>query len=118
MTQNEIIGQNICYFRTSIGLSQEDFADYLGVARPMVSYFENGSRRIPSEIIAKAAKLFGVEDFDLYEVDPDIRGAHLSFAFRAEGLSASDLNQIADFKKIVLNYLGMKNAIHHEPRHS
>jgi transcriptional regulator with XRE-family HTH domain len=118
MTQNEIIGQNICHFRTILGLSQDEFADYLGVARPMVSYFENGSRRIPAEIITKAAKLFGVEEFDLYEADPDIRGAHLSFAFRAEGLSTDDLKQIADFKKIVLNYLGMKNAITHASKHS
>jgi transcriptional regulator with XRE-family HTH domain len=118
MTQNEIIGQNICHFRTTLGLSQDDFADYLDVARPMVSYFENGSRRIPSEIITKAAKLFGVEELDLYEADPDIRGAHLSFAFRADGLSASDLKQIADFKKIVLNYLGMRNAINHAHQHS
>lgn len=118
MTQNEIIGQNILHFRNAIGLSQEDFAEYLGVARPMVSYFESGSRRIPADIITKAAKLFGVEEHDLFEADPDIRSAHLSFAFRAERLSAADLNQIADFKKIVLNYLGMKQAIRHESGHS
>lgn len=111
MTQNEIVGQNISHFRTSLGLSQDDLADYLGIARPMISYYENGSRRIPTDIITKSAKLFGVEEYDLYEADPEIRGAQLSFAFRGEGLSTTDLEQIAKFKKIVLNYLSMKNVL-------
>jgi transcriptional regulator with XRE-family HTH domain len=118
MTQNEIIGKNISHFRKILGLSQDELADYLDISRPEVSYFENGSRRIPSAIITKAAKLFGVEEYDLFEADPEVRGAHLSFAFRAEGLTSDDLKQIADFKKIVLNYLSMKNALHHASRPS
>jgi transcriptional regulator with XRE-family HTH domain len=118
MTQNEIIGNNLCHFRTQLSLTQDDFADYLGIARPLVSYYEKGSRRIPSEVITKAARLFGIDEHDLYEADPDMRNAHLSFAFRAGELSSADLNQIADFKKIVLNYLKMKNALSNAPEHS
>lgn len=81
---------------------------FLGVDRTTLSLYENGKSHIPTDVISKAANIFGVEDIDLYEENPE--GA-LAFAFRAESLSLEDLNHIADFKKIVLNYLKMKKAI-------
>ena len=114
MTQNETIGTNIQQYRERLGIKQENLAEYLSISREMLSYFENGKRNIPTEVIAKAAKLFGVEEYDLFETEPENQGAKLAFAFRADSMSTDDLSKIANFKKIVLNYLGMKNALKDE----
>ena len=38
----------------------------------------------------------------------------VALAFRADELDSNDLSQIADFRKIVLNYLSMKKFLEHE----
>jgi transcriptional regulator with XRE-family HTH domain len=115
MNQNEIIGNNIQQFRERLGINQEVLANYLGVSREVLSYFENGKRNIPTTIIANSAKLFGVEEYDLFEQEKENQTTNLAFAFRADSMTNEDLNGIANFKKIVLNYLSMKNALKNEP---
>jgi len=110
MSTNEIIGHNIKLFREKHGISQDVFANYLGVTREEVSYFENGRRNISTGIIEKSAKLFGVDDYDLYEENPENQQANVALAFRADFINTEDLKQIADFRKIILNYLKMKKV--------
>ena len=106
-----IIGSNIQRLRKSHGFTQEVFAEYLGINREEVSYYENGSRNIPSNIITKAAKLFAIAEYDLYEEDPAIASLNIAFAFRAESLQAGDLDSIAQFKTIAMNYLKLRKAL-------
>lgn len=114
MQAANIIGQNLRMYREKIGLSQESLADYLEVSRGEVNYYENGKRSIPSTVIEKAARLFGIEEYDLYDEDIDTQQANTAFAFRADFLTPSDLEQIAGFRKIVLNYLKMTKALYNE----
>ncbi|GAO29750.1 hypothetical protein JCM15548_11972 [Geofilum rubicundum JCM 15548] len=55
----------------------------------------------------KLADLFGVELSDLLEEDDDLQKMNLAFAFRSAN-SESDLDNIAFFKRVVLNYLKMQ----------
>lgn len=110
MNQNQIIGSNIRQFREKFGLTQEELATYLGVTREEVSYYETGKRNIPTEVISKAAKLYGLDEYDLFEVDAEMKCAKLAFAFKADSLKPEDLNHMANFKNIVINYLHMKKA--------
>lgn len=55
--------------------------------------------------------LFDVEEYDLYEENPEKRQLLSSFAFRAGELSAQDLQSVSKFKKIILNYLNMSSAL-------
>ncbi len=114
MNQDQIIGRNIRYFRDNLGLNQEELALYFGNTREEVSYYETGKRTIPTEVISKAAKLFGIDEYDLYETDPELAKTYVAFAFRADVLNPDDLQHIADFRKIVLNYLNMKKVISDE----
>jgi len=114
MDQNNRIGSNIKLYRNKLNLTQESLAAYLNITREEINYYENGKRNIPSSIMTKAAKLFGIEEYDLYEEDENNLQANVAFAFRAEFLNAEDLNHIADFRKIVLNYLKMKKYRTHE----
>lgn len=110
MNNNEIIGRNIKLFREKNGISQDVLANYLGVTRVEVSYFENGKRNISTVIIEKAAKLFGIDDYDFYEENTESQQVNVALAFKADFLNKEDLEQIADFRKIILNYLKMKKV--------
>lgn len=114
MTENNqtaIIGQNIKHLRESQGFTQEALAQYLGIARELVSYYESGSRSIPSAQLGKLADLFCINEFDFYESDPAKRKMNIAFAFRASSLESKDLESIAQFKKIVRNYMNMKEQL-------
>ena len=112
-TENPI-AQNIKLYREKIGISQENLANYLGVSRGEVNYYENGKRAVPTNVIEKAAKLFGIDEYDLYSNDIESQQANIAFAFRADYLTIKDLETIADFRKIVLNYLKMTKTLYNE----
>jgi transcriptional regulator with XRE-family HTH domain len=108
MEDHKIIGQNIHQYRKMMNKSQQELSEYLGISREEVSYYETGTRIIPTKIISAIAKYFGVDEFDLYEADISTNTLNMAFAFRAEKLSESDIKHITDFKKIALNYLKMQ----------
>lgn len=108
------IGTNLKQYREQLGLTQEEFASYLNVSREQVSYYETGARSIPSNILTKAAAIFGIDEHDLYEEDLLKKRASLVLAFRANELSQSDMEAIAGFKRIVINYLQMKKIASYE----
>jgi len=103
----KIVGQNIKSYREKLVLKQEDLADYLGVDRVNISYWENGNRSIPIHYLTKLADLFMIDLADLLEEDAEQKTAGVALAFRADSLSADDLRTIASFKRIVKNYLRM-----------
>ncbi len=110
---NKIVGQNIRLFRKELGLTQDALAEYLQTTREQVSYYENGTRTTPTIQLSKLADLFCVNDFAFFESDPDKRKTNIAFAFRADALEATDLSAIAKFKKVVRNYLNMKETLSH-----
>ncbi len=108
MKQAEIIGRNLKSLREKRGLTQEEIADYLGISRPIISYYEIGDRPVSLTHLEKLADLFGVEVADLSSEEPLVGEASLAFAFRKEGLSVSDLQSVGNFQSVVRNYLKMK----------
>lgn len=110
-TPNLIIGINIKALRERMGLTQEALANYLDTNRECISYYENGQRTIPTSQLSKMADLFCVDEYDFYEEDLLHRGVNVAFAFRADELKAQDLQSIGEFKKIVRNYISMKNVM-------
>lgn len=111
MPDNQIIGINIQLFRERLGLSQDEVASYLKIKRELISYYENGNRTIPSALLNRLANLYGVDPYDLYDADSSNQTAQLAFAFRSGELPLEALDQIARFKKIVLNYLHMSKTL-------
>jgi transcriptional regulator with XRE-family HTH domain len=108
---NIIIGQNIKTLREKMALTQDSLAQYLGTSRELVGYYEIGKRSIPSTQLSKLANLFCMNEYDFYEADMQNKSINIAFAFRADELQPQDLQSIAQFKKIVHNYLSMKKAI-------
>lgn len=102
------IGVNIKTFREKSGLTQEEVADYCGINRTVLSYYENGSREVSLLHLEKIAEFLDV-DMDVFlEENPSEIQPDLALAFRADELTPSDRDQITFFKRIVKNYLKMK----------
>jgi len=109
MKTQDLIRKNLATLRTRRGLSQEEVAAYLKISRPLISYYENGEREIPLPQLEKLSDLYGVAVSDLMNDETEFQQANFAFAFRTNGLAESDLQSIADFQKIVKNYLKLKS---------
>jgi len=111
MAPSAIIGKNIKSYREKLHLSQEEIAEFLGVSRELISYYENGHREVQLEKLEKLADLFGIELINLLEEDLSIMEADLAFAFRSDSLVQRDLEHISNFHRIIKNYLKMKQIL-------
>lgn len=108
---NTTIGENIRILREKMGVTQQVLANYLGTSREQIGYYEIGQRTVPSAQLTKLANLFCMHEYDFYEDDLQSRSINMALAFRADELQQEDLQSIAQFKKIVHNYLSMKKAM-------
>lgn len=104
------VAGNLLALRQRHGLSQESLASYLGVARPTISYYETGERNVPLEHLEKLANFFGIDTYDLLDENTENQQSMVAFAFRADELNSEDMNGIAAFRKVVRNYLKMKEV--------
>ncbi len=108
MDSTKIIGSNVKKYRVAQGFTQDNLAGFLDVTREMISLYETGKRPIPVTALDKLADLFGVEMEELLEESTTVANTNLAFAFRSDSLTEEDVLSIAEFKRIVLNYLKMK----------
>ena len=112
MEINQLIGKNLSSFRDKLGYSQQQVADYLKVDRSLIAHYERGKRDISIVHLQKIADLFNVELETFAEVDAHMALADQAFAFRSEANDAAGLQAIANFQKVVKNYLKMKKLGH------
>jgi transcriptional regulator with XRE-family HTH domain len=108
---SKIVGENIKSLREKMNLTQEALAHYLNTPRENISYYETGARSIPSSQLSKLANLFCMSEYDFYEENIENKEINIAFAFRAAELKPKDLESIAQFKKIVRNYMNMQKVL-------
>ncbi|MGI6520242.1 MAG: helix-turn-helix domain-containing protein [Fermentimonas sp.] len=111
-----MLSKNIRNLRESLGYTQEQIANYLNITASAISQYENDARTIPADVISKIALLFNVEEYELYQDDPRQQQLLSVFAFRANSFDTQDLISISSFKKIVLNYYYLQNALANEQK--
>jgi len=102
------IGTNIKLFRNRLNISQSELADYCGIQREVLSYYENGNRDVSLLHLEKISEFMDVDIEVFLEENPSKIQPDLALAFRADELTTSDREQIAYFKRVVKNYLKMK----------
>ncbi|GAB2518546.1 helix-turn-helix domain-containing protein [Spirosoma aerophilum] len=111
---DETVGQNIRQFRERLGFTQASVADFLGISREQISYYETNARPVSTDHLQKLADLFGIDAYDLLEADSAQQQINVNLAFRATDLNAQDLASIARFRRVVNNYLKMQHALTNE----
>jgi len=111
MTTDITIGKNIKSYREINGFTQDVVANFLGVKREMISYYENGAREVPLEILLRLCDLYGIDMEDIYEEDLNVVRENVICAFRTDGVESGDLDAISQFKAIVKNYIKINKLI-------
>lgn len=108
MKNNAIIGKNIKSYRKKLHFTQDQLAHCLGISREMISYYESGVREITLSKLELLADLFGTELFNLIEENENLSEVDIAFAYRADEYTPEDLQQINHFRKIIKNYLKLR----------
>lgn len=67
------LGRNLAALRHRRGLSQEAFADVLGIHRTYVGGLERGERNLTLRTVERLAELLGVDADDLLSESPAVR---------------------------------------------
>jgi transcriptional regulator with XRE-family HTH domain len=101
------IGSALKAYREKNQLSQESVANYLGIKRELLSYYENDTREPAVELLEKLADLYGADLADFFETDLHQLNTNVALAFRAETIAEQDLKELAQFRKVIKNYLKM-----------
>ena len=112
MDTKQIIGKNIKEYRESFGYSQDHIGATLGVDRSIISRYESGERDVTLVHLHALSDIFGIEIEDLLEPHSVHKEANLAFAFRSDGLEEGDVKSIAEFQKVVKNYLKIDQIAH------
>lgn len=104
----KLLGQRLQESRKARGMTQQDVANELGMARTTVTALEKGERRIQPNEIIELAKLYGREVSDLVS-GRKILG-NFAVQFRASVLKMADYKTeleraIGDFQKLCEDYL-------------
>jgi len=101
------LGQKLQEARKKTGLTQEQVADFLGIHKVQLSYYENGTREISIETLQQLADLYGYT-LDYFISDEETAAPAVSFSFRAENLEKEDLEIIALANRFLINLEQMK----------
>lgn len=125
MTRSEIIGENIRKYRTSVGMSQVDFAAAIGKTQGTISLYEKGQRLPATQTIAKIAKVLGTSFGALYfsdserdEPEEDYDDPMVGERYTYEERHLIDVYRLAipEIRKAALQMLEMNPAIQKENR--
>lgn len=106
-----MLSENIRELRMKFGYTQGQIAKFLGISSAAVTQYETGARVVPAATVSKLAILFNVDEFELYQEEPQQQQILSAFAFRADELLPQDLKSISEFKKIVLNYFYLSKEL-------
>lgn len=105
-----MLNRNLKLLRQANGLTQEQLASFLGVGRSAYSNYEDGSRVPSVDILEKFANMMGCDLSMLFEEDERAVKNQLICAFRTDGLSKGDMEEISSFKRLVLSYLKLERS--------
>ena len=111
MDIGKVIGKNILDYRLKAGFTQDNIANFLGTDRSTISKYESNEREVSVIVLEKLANLYGIELEDLLEENSANKAVGLAFAFRSTGMCEDDMTSIAQFRKIVKNYLKIKTLV-------
>ena len=108
-----MLGKNIKRFRNVLNVTQSELADYCGIPRELLSYYENGKREVSLLHLEKISEYMNIDMDVFFEENPKEIKPELSLAFRADDVTPDDREKIVHFKRIIKNYRKMKKIDSH-----
>ncbi|WNY23815.1 hypothetical protein MmiHf6_11360 [Methanimicrococcus hongohii] len=101
MEESIIIGKKVKHRRELLGLTEKQFADFLGVEQEYLRQRESGKENFSVILLENACNLFGCDILDIVEEKQNTNS--IKIAFRASNLGTADLVAISKINKIALN---------------
>lgn len=105
-----MIAKNIRMLRDKYNFTQVQIASYLNITSSAVNLYESAARPVPADVVSKLAVLFNVDEYDLYEENPQQQNLIAAFNFNTNELTDEEIKSVSAFKKIVVNYLHLSDA--------
>ncbi|MGE5604552.1 MAG: helix-turn-helix domain-containing protein [Bacteroidota bacterium] len=105
------IGMRLKDARSRSGLTQDQVAKYLGVAREMISYYENATREIDLVSLQKLADLYG---YTIKHFLAEPENGEITIAFRADELDENDLEVVAWVQRVAKNLRELNDLLSKE----
>jgi len=102
-----IIGRNISKYRVAYGYTLDNLATFLGIECQQLSNCENGISNISVINLNKIADLLGVELDELLAKNT----RSILAKTHSQPLTDIDIQSIAEFNRIVLNYIKMNRLM-------
>lgn len=112
--EKDRVGEGIRKIRESMGLNQQQLADYLGIDQSTISKYEGGERSMSTVTLQKICNLFGCMPEEL--LDNEGARDERKIVTNAYGLTVPDLEAIAAIQRISMSIAQMKRALCVEPR--
>ncbi len=109
MSNFELVGKRFNELRKMSGFTQSQIAEYLQVDQSYISKCEKNERQFSTDILEKAANLFGCSIE--YFTNEDSAYSPMSVALRAKRVATEDLETIAAMNKIALNLRYMEELL-------
>lgn len=94
------IGMRLKSTRESLGFSQSQVAEYLGINRVQLSYYENGKREIDMDTLIRLADLYGYSRSYFVEGGESVPA---TLSLRAQDVSGEDLEAVALVNRFAKN---------------
>lgn len=107
-----MIAKSIQVLREKYNFTQTQIASYLNTTSSEVDQYESGALPVPADVVSKLAVLFNVDEYDLYEENPQQQNLIAAFSFSTKGLTDEEIKSVSAFKKIVVNYLHLSNIVY------
>jgi transcriptional regulator with XRE-family HTH domain len=104
------LANNFRILREHLGYTQQEIATYLHISQPAYLKYENGSSEISMDNLEKLSQLYNISEYDIMESNVRQMQVCAAFAFRKNG-EILNLEQIAQFQKIVTNYIEMSDEL-------
>jgi len=111
------LGEKVKFLREKNGLSQQDFANKIGVSRPTVSQIESGDRKLNPDELLSISRLFNISVDVLFNIDKEPQVILEQNNEIKQSVSKSDIRinvpqkNLVKFKEVllyILNKVGSK----------
>lgn len=112
MLNFELVGKRFSELRNKNGYTQKQIADFMGVDQSYISKCEKNERQFSTDILEKAAELFGC-NID-YFGNESCEFKQITMAFRTSNLTPEDMGTIAAMNKIALSLRFMDDMLEEE----
>ena len=104
------LSRNLKMLRERGHYSVEDIARYIQTSPSNYCLFEEKADDMSGDDLEKLADLYNVDAYDMLICEPEQLSASVIPAFRKKG-EINDLNEIAQFQRIVKNYVMMSELL-------